>query len=203
MSMPPHLRRTAPRRSGGRTADVTARVFDAALQLMTTGGFARVSFAAVAERAAVNRSTIYRRWRTPAALVLEAIAARAAVSIAIANRGAFHADLAATLRDLAAFLASPLGRAALSAATQIEREEPVEQLLRSLWAQRAAAVDVMFERAIARGELPASADRELILAAAAGAIYFRTIVTGQPITPAWIRKLVAMLASSGGAIAAD
>ena len=49
------------RRPGGRTADVTERVHRAIVELLIEGGVEACTFSAVAERAAVDRSTLYRR----------------------------------------------------------------------------------------------------------------------------------------------
>lgn len=76
------------------------------------------------------------------------------------------------------------------AALQIERTKEVEALWRRLWSERLAAVDPLFEQAIARGEIASDIDREAVFSALAGAVYFRLIVSGQRGNDAWIRRVL-------------
>ncbi|MEU8813202.1 TetR-like C-terminal domain-containing protein [Actinoplanes sp. NPDC048796] len=49
---------------------------------------------------------------------------------------------------------------------------------------------VPFDRAAARGELPAGADIDLLVDQTVGPIHFRVLVTGEPVTPALLDALV-------------
>lgn len=46
-----------------------------------------------------------------------------------------------------------------------------------------------FDRAVARGELPADADREEIFSMAAGPIYFRRLIASKPVRDEWVEKV--------------
>lgn len=59
------------KRPGGRSARVRAAVHGAAVALVAERGADQVTLPAVAERAGVNSSTIYRRWGTLAALLAD------------------------------------------------------------------------------------------------------------------------------------
>src|SRR5918996_1680041 len=54
---------------GGRSEQVVRRVLDAALVELARSGYAGFRMDGVASRARVNKTTIYRRWPTRAALV--------------------------------------------------------------------------------------------------------------------------------------
>src|SRR5689334_24223004 len=54
---------------GGRSEQVVRRVLDAALVELARSGYHGFRMDAVASRAAVNKTTIYRRWPTRAALL--------------------------------------------------------------------------------------------------------------------------------------
>lgn len=189
--------RAAARRPGGRTAETTARIFDATLDLLMQGGTAACGFQAVAERAEVARATLYRRWPTRAALVADALAERLGSVIAVPDAGSFAADLRGLLGNLAAFLQTPLGRAAIAAAAELEPDLAAERA--GFWPARHAAVAPLFDRAVARGELPAQADREALLAGAAGALYFRLLVAAEPLDDAWLDRIVRLIAPAAGA----
>src|SRR5271168_5422754 len=66
----------ARRRTGGRSARVVAAVHDAVNELVGQGNPRQVTVAEIAERAGVNPTSIYRRWGTLEALVLDVEAAR-------------------------------------------------------------------------------------------------------------------------------
>lgn len=185
-------KKVAARRPGGRTAEVSKRIFDTVLALLVRGGLADCSFQSIAKEAGVDRSTLYRRWPNRSALVLDAIAARIDADIPLVDTGSLAGDLTRALSMLTRFLRSPIGRAALGATI----EAPggfAERFQSRLWDRRWVTINEMFKRAMARGELSPSADCEAILGTAAGAMYFRTLVTGRPVDPEWIRRVVAVV----------
>lgn len=57
------------------------------------------------------------------------------------------------------------------------------------WDSRRQQLSPMFEAAIARGELAEDVDRDELFAMAAGPIYFRRFIVGQPIDKAWVGKV--------------
>ena len=88
-------------RPGGRTARVRAAVLEAAGDLLAEHGFARLDLAEVATRAEVGKTTVYRRWRTPAGLTADLLVDMAEQSLPRADTGTLRGDLA-TRRALAA-----------------------------------------------------------------------------------------------------
>lgn len=74
---------------------------------MAEGGTAMVSIAAVAARAGVHQATVYRRWRTPEALVLDVAAGDVSAASPIPASGDLAADLTAYLEHLVEDLARP------------------------------------------------------------------------------------------------
>ncbi|MFT3809668.1 MAG: TetR/AcrR family transcriptional regulator [Micropepsaceae bacterium] len=180
-------------RPGGRTARVSAQIHEAALDLLAEQGFGALSLQALAGRAGVNRSTLYRRWPGRAQLVLEAILARLGGEVALADTGSLHGDLTALLRGIAAFLQSRLGRALLEAATAAEFGAELAAERQAIWRRRLADVMPLFDRALARGEIPSSADSEALLGMAAGALHFRLIVAGEPLDEAWIGRIAGLV----------
>jgi|ThiBiot_300_biof_2_1041535.scaffolds.fasta_scaffold32329_2 AcrR family transcriptional regulator len=181
------------RRPGGRTAEVSTRIFDTVIAALVRGGLADCTFQTIAAEAGVDRSTLYRRWPDRSALVLDAIAARVDADIALSDTGSLAGDLSYALNQLARFLRSPVGRAALGAAMEAPPGGAAEKFQRSLWDRRWSAIEVIFQRAVARGEISSAADSEAILGAAAGAMYFRLLVTGRPADSDWIKRVVAVL----------
>lgn len=180
------------RRPGGRTAEVSQRIFDTVIEILVRGGLAECTFQSIAAEAGVDRSTLYRRWPDRASLVLDAIAARIDVDVALSDTGTLDGDLSHALRQLARFLGSPVGRAALHAVTE-SSSSAKDKFQRELWDRRWLAINALFQRAIARGEMAPTADCEAILGAAAGAMYFRILVAGRPINSEWIDRVLSVL----------
>lgn len=183
------------RRPGGRTAATSDRVFAAALDLIASGGLQACSVQAVAEAAQVNRSTLYRRWPTRAALVLEAVAACVHQAVVIPDTGDLHQDLVTALLRLAHFLSSPVGRAAFLAAIEVQADETGQSLHAELWRARRSALAPMFSRAVSRGELAPDVDIDVLLATTAGAVYFQLFVVGEPIDETWARSIASTVVS--------
>ena len=78
------------RRPGGRTAKVSRRINDAVLKLLVEGGIEACTFAAVAERAAVERSTLYRRYEDRWAMMIDAILDYSADEASPVSLGSIH-----------------------------------------------------------------------------------------------------------------
>ena len=177
------------RRPGGRTADVTRRINQAILQLLVEGGIDACTFQNVAGRAGIERSTLYRRnpdrWPTIIGAIIE-LADRETANF---DSGSFRKDLANTLNNLMKVLNSPLGPPLIEVAGALQAGVAPGQAER-FWQSRQRQLAPMFDAAIERGELAPDVDRDELFAMAAGPIYFRRFIASQPLTEAWIRKIV-------------
>jgi AcrR family transcriptional regulator len=71
------------KRPGGRSERVRSAVVMAALEELARGGYSSFSCESVAERAGVNKTTVYRRWGTRENLMLDAMVEGARVSVPI------------------------------------------------------------------------------------------------------------------------
>jgi AcrR family transcriptional regulator len=122
---------TGSLRPGGRTAKTRDAAHAAVRGLMASGGPSAVTMAAVAERAGVHQTTLYRRWRTVEALVLDVAAADVASAFPVPATGDLRADLTAYVDHLVDDLARPgsLGFfQAIVAAAETEGVEVAQEL---------------------------------------------------------------------------
>ncbi|PZQ60216.1 MAG: hypothetical protein DI570_14745 [Phenylobacterium zucineum] len=188
---PPPLPGPGRRRPGGRTQEVTNRIFGATVTLLEREGYGGLTYQELAELAGVSRSTIYRRWPNPAELALDAMNATVRAHVGFPDTGTLEGDLRATLGQVADFISSRLGSALMAAGLEIRLTNSAKSTAGERWAERVLEVAPLFERALARGEIAADFDWELAFAAASGALYFRTLVMGRPIDRAWIERIVA------------
>jgi AcrR family transcriptional regulator len=180
------------RRPGGRTADVTRRVQEAIIELLIEGGVQGCTIKAVAERAGVERSTLYRRFPDKWEAIIDALMARAAADVMPDLGHAFAEDLASVLGKLKGTLESPLGPALVEVAIELRANDGAEYP-RAYFSRRMEQLGPMFEAAIRRGELPAHVDREALFTAAAGPIYFRMFIAGRPVDEEYIASIVSSI----------
>lgn len=192
-----------PRRGRPRDADVDERVLRATTDLLLTRGYAGLSVDEVAERAQVAKTTLYRRWPTKDHLAL-AVVTRLQDDDEITDTGDIRRDLADYLEKIAAGLnrMRAAGRPAgqqddPSAGTVAElvaaaaRHDDIGRLERAMYARRNALARRLLERARERGELRPDLDLEALFDQLAGALYYRVLITGDPVGRAYAERLVA------------
>jgi AcrR family transcriptional regulator len=135
------------RRPGGRTERVRREVAEAVLDLFRAGR-SDFSVAEVADRAGVHRSTVYRRWPTPADLVREALTLHTQ-DLHVPDTGSWEGDVAALARRLAKFFANPVEvsmNAALASGTSPEIDAVMIDHWKPLFSEMAAIVARASER---------------------------------------------------------
>jgi AcrR family transcriptional regulator len=177
------------RRPGGRTGDVTQRIHEAILELLIEGGVQACTFSAVADRAKVQRSTLYRRFPDRWDAMIDAFMAQAAADVLPDLGDSFAHDLASVLRKLVQNLETPLGPALIAVATEY-RAKSGGDYSRLYFDRRMEQLEPMFAAGISRGELPATLDREELFSFAAGPIYFRMFIAGRPADDDFINSIV-------------
>ena len=183
------LRERPARRPGGRAADISRRINQAVLDLLVEGGAAACSYASVAERSGVDRSTLYRRYPDRWEMMIDAFMERVATDVLPDFTGNFRADLKSILVRLAETLQGPLGPVLMSLAGEL-RAAHAGDYSRAYFDRRMAQLDAMFDAAIARGELAPDVDREELFTAAAGPVYFRLFIAARGVDDDWIDQLV-------------
>jgi AcrR family transcriptional regulator len=153
-------RRTGQVRTGGRAAQVVARIFGATLAELSRVGYEAMRVDDVAVRSGVNKTTIYRRWPTKAQLVTAVILESAEHRPAI-DTGTLRGDLVASLS--AGFKLKPSEQGVLRI-MQMERSiAEVDALARRMSDDLRKERVAMVRRGIARGELPQGVDVHLVV----------------------------------------
>jgi AcrR family transcriptional regulator len=179
----------ATARPGGRTARVRQAVIDATIDELSEVGYAALRFEAVAERAGVHKSTIYRRWGTKAALVSTAIIERRGELVPPPDTGSLRGDLIALLREIRLGLQTPWVTALLrEAGPRTPHSEDLYALLDRFWPERFRESKQVFVRAMERGELPAGTDPDLLLEMASGPLYFRLLMLGRELDDEFLER---------------
>lgn len=177
------------RRPGGRTAKTSKRVNDAVIELLIDGGIDACTFASVAERAGVERSTLYRRYGDRWAMMIDSIIGYARNEAAAVSLGSFRKDLAFLLDRMAEILATPLGPALWAVGAALRAGSAPEHKAR-FWDSRLTQVLPIVTAAKARGEIPDDVDPEELLTFAMGAVHFRMLVIGKRVDSKTVDQIV-------------
>jgi AcrR family transcriptional regulator len=174
----------ARRRGRPRSEEARVAVLAAAGALFEEGGLPLVTIEAVSARSGVGKPTIYRYWPNRLAVGIDALAARMASEVPSADLGDARGDLTEQVRRVAAFYASPAGTmlTQLLAATATD-PAAAQQLRDRFLADRWAQTTVMWQRAVARGEVRADIAPEVAIDVLFSPIIYRLLVRHAPIDP--------------------
>jgi AcrR family transcriptional regulator len=175
-------RRGKGARPGGRSAKVRAAVLREAFGLLLKAGLEEFSIAAVARRADVHESSIYRRWETKTALLLDACLNFAELNIPSPATGCLRSDLITLLRRIKELLESPQGRILQALVTAVDPE--AREVRRQFWRARFAAASEIVERAKSRGEIVEEVDSSELIEALVAPLHFRAFISCEGIE-AW------------------
>src|SRR5206468_5855358 len=139
-----------------------------------------------------DRSTLYRRYPDRWDAILDAWIARANQDVMPELGDSFAADLSSVLGKLVEILESPLGPALLRVAAELRARSGADYS-RAYFDHRMLQLEPMFDAAVARGELPAGTDREMLFTSAAGPIYFRLFIAGRGVDENFIHSIVSSI----------
>jgi AcrR family transcriptional regulator len=153
----------------------------AVLDLLVEEGFAGMTIEGVAARASVGKATIYRRWPSKEDLVVDAMVTQCRDNIVSPDTGSLREDLLVMLRAMIEKFRRD-GRLVM-AFNDEQRRHPqlADAFRRTFLDERRAVYREIFERAMARGELPPDADLELLMDVGPALLWHRLAVTGAPV----------------------
>ncbi len=180
----------ATARPGGRTARVGEAVMDATLAELSEHGYAALRVDRVAERAGVNKTTVYRRWGTKSGLVTTALLERTAEMVPPPDTGTLRGDIVALLREIRASLRTPwIAALVRELGPRRDGGDGVHEVLDRLWPHRFRSSRVIFTRAQERGELSAAADPDFLTEAISAPMYFRYLMLGRTLSDAFLEHI--------------
>lgn len=190
-----NIEATAPAQPGRkRDPSLDAKLLDAALDVLADVGAAGLTMDLVAARAGAGKATIYRRWTSKSELILDAVAQmkRDQVDLGnLPNTGTLRGDLLGLFKPqtneeserrlkimtaLASLLAQDDALAGAANATVV-----------APWAEAHRA---LMERAMLRGEIPASADIDALAQVVPSMAAFRSLVQRKPFDLAFLVSMV-------------
>jgi AcrR family transcriptional regulator len=149
---------------GGRYLDSSRDPIlrEAALVLLAEVGYDRLTMDAVAARARAGKTTIYRRWPGKAELVVDALNSLKGVPD-IPDTGSLRQDLRALAESITSAESQFGAQVTIGMVSALARDAELRRVFRENFiAPRMAGFRTVFERAVARGEMPGGHDLDLL-----------------------------------------
>jgi len=193
----PRARRPSPGRP--RRSSTGDAILKATREILGQSGVHGLTVEGVAARSGVAKSTIYRRWRSKEDLALAALLDVIEQEPPVRHVGNTRTALSAYIGRLIANLNSKLyGRVIRGLISDLGIDRELARGFRErVLARRVAAVRELLQRGIERGELRGDLDLEIAVDLLLGPIYYRLLISGEPLTGAFVDRLVrAVLANN-------
>ncbi len=169
-------------RPGGRTAAVRSAVLTSTADLLIEKGLVGLELTAVADRAGVGKSTVYRRWGTVSALVDDLLADMAETSRPRPTTGSLRDDLVSVARLIQRTLADrrqgSLFKAILAAGTCDAR---TAEALAGFYQVRIDEMAPIILDAIERGEAPRGTDPAAVIRYVSAPLYYSLLTDTEPL----------------------
>ena len=185
---------TAPARRGGRprSSEAELAILQATRELLVEAGVRGLTIEKVAARAGVAKTTIYRRWRDKDELALAVVLDMVEQVVQLPVLGDTRAELLAFVNAAVEVLGSTLmGRVMQGLVSDLATDPDLALAFRErVVSVRDAEVERLIERGIARGDLRPDTDPETAHELLIGPVYYRLLLTGQPLNPAFARRTV-------------
>ncbi len=173
-----------------RVARSMVRIMQAAIARLSEHGWAGTSIEAIAADAGVGKATIYRHFGSLANVILESFVC-AKTSHDVPEVGEVEADMVAHYGALATSLSSGgLGRMLLALLAAADQDPELSRLHQDFLRERRARSVGLVERAMARGELRADLDPDIVVDLIAAPLFYRRLVARQEVSPAYAAEIV-------------
>lgn len=179
------------RHPGGRSLDSSRDLAlrEAALALLAEVGYDRLTMDAVAARAGAGKTTIYRRWRDKAELVVDALNSLKGTP-EVPDTGSLRQDLHALAESVSSAEGRFGAQLTIGMVSALARDAGLRRVFEENFiAPRTAGFRTVFERARARGEMPAGHDLDLLAGLLPALALRQLVMSGELPGPAFARQI--------------
>jgi len=180
---------------------ITASITQAVLDELAELGYARLSMEAVAKRAGVGKSALYRRWSSKQQMALAVLAEFSVSQAPTPDTGTLRGDIRQSLDAVVGWLSHPrFSRILPDLIAEMARNPELSDLVESMIGRpRRDHAMAFLRRAIERGELSSATDLDLAVDLLAAPVYWRLTVRDQAAEPGYLDKLTDVLIRALGA----
>jgi AcrR family transcriptional regulator len=181
------------RRGRPRNEACSHDILRAVLVLVAEVGIAGLTMDAVAARAGVGKATIYRRWSSKEALLLDAWAAcvRTHDDPDTGNLAEDLQQMLTAKHDVLADVELQRIYPQMIAAARVNPD--VAEAYRELIAERRAPMQAVLRRAVARGEIAPDVDLGLVQDLLIAPLLYRWLISDEPIAPELVDQIIAIV----------
>lgn len=170
---------TRPPGSGPRRA---RQLYEATLSQLAEHGYDGLTIEGVAAASTVNKTTIYRWWRSKDELLTDALIGSDSLNLTVPDTGSLRGDLIGLVAEARRLLTSPDTAPTVTAAFAAAASRPaLATMVKRFFADRLEREQVVFQRAVARGELTADVDRQTVMDLLMGALWLRVMFRDEPV----------------------
>jgi AcrR family transcriptional regulator len=190
----------ADKKPHGRPRSIRSHqaMLQATLTLLAEVGFDTMSIEAIAARAGIGKTTIYRRYASKAELVADAIES-IREEVVIPDTGNLQSDIDALIQNAAQITLNPLGRQTI--AMIISSASSNAQFAQIYWTKylqpRRKTFAIVVERAKVRNEISTDLDSDLVFDTMSAIMLYALIF--QPTSESWtayVRRSLSLLLSN-------
>ena len=183
--------RRAPAGAAVLRVEITEAIRTALRQELAAVGYGRLSIEAVARRAGVGKTAVYRRWGSKLELVMELVTEMAGQRLPLADSGSLRGDLELVLLILARALHHPLASQIIPdlLAEAARNPQMAQTLHQAMRVSQRSVTATLIDRAIARGELAAGTDLDAAVDLIVGPLYWRLAVARTPLPQGHLPRL--------------
>ncbi|KHD78602.1 TetR family transcriptional regulator [Actinoplanes utahensis] len=180
----------APAGAAVLRGDITVAIRNAVMSELAEVGYGRLSIEAVARRAGVGKTAIYRRWSNKLEMVMEIISDVAERKVPLPDTGSFAGDLELLLLIVKTALQHRMASQIIPdlMAEAARNPQIAETLQRALRTHQQAVGEKLIGQAVTRGELPEGTDPDVAVDMILGPLYWRLAVARQPIEDDYLEK---------------
>ncbi|MER7722435.1 TetR/AcrR family transcriptional regulator [Streptomyces sp. NPDC096323] len=188
---------TQARRSG---SDLTEAIMRTTLELGQELGYAKLSIEGIAAQAGVGKHTVYRRWPSKGALLLDSLLSLNGSDLDYPDTGDVIADLRTQIYGAVDLLArNPLGPLFQALVGEAQRDPGVATALNERFiAPQADRTVARLRAAQDKGQLSPGFDLDLAMALLSGPLYFRLLIAQEPVTHAYVDRVLDALFTGMG-----
>ena len=167
-------------------------ILEATSALLAETTVQKLSIEAIAKRAGVGKTTIYRWWPSKAAVVIDAFVEHHIVQTPISNDVPVPEALRAHLTSLVEQYAGPRGRlvAQIIAESQYD-ESTLHEFRERFWDGRRAATRALVERGVREGSLRDDLDPGVMVELMYSAVYVRLLFRYRELDRSFAEQIVA------------
>ncbi|MBT2291698.1 TetR/AcrR family transcriptional regulator [Paenibacillus albidus] len=179
------------KRGRPRNVETEKSILAAAYDLLFELGFGAVTVEKIAERARVSKATIYKWWPNKAAVVIDAFLSATTARVPVPDTGSVYQDILGHATDLTRFLTSREGQIIKEIIGEGQLDAGLAEAYRTRYFQpRRLEARQLLEQGVRRGELKEGLDIGLSIDLIYGPIFYRLLLTGEPLDDVYVEHLV-------------